>query len=100
MAGDEIEAKKIVYKRNLSQRVPPVSKPNISIAPTIEMIATARMLNTNFLVLYIAHLLNKKDSSIQPSNSSAKSALCVERFLILRRRTSTDCADYTGSSVM
>jgi hypothetical protein len=80
MAGDEIDAKKIEYNRNLSQRVPPVSKPIISIAPTIELISTARMLNTNFLVLYIAHLLNKKDSSILPSNSSAKSTLCVEGF--------------------
>jgi len=60
-----------VYKRNLSQGVPPVSKPIISIAPTIEMIATARMLNG--LVLYIAHLLNKENSSIEPSGSSAKS---------------------------
>jgi hypothetical protein len=64
-AGDEIEAKKIKYKSNLSQSVRSISNPIISIAPMIEMIAIPPILISNFFLLSITHLPNKLDSITQ-----------------------------------
>jgi hypothetical protein len=64
-AGDEIEAKKPKYKRNLSQRVPSVSTPIIIIAPMIDTIAMLPILRSNFFVLSITHLSDKSDSITQ-----------------------------------
>jgi len=64
-AGDENEAKKIKYKRRLSQRVPPISTPIISIAPMIETIAMPPILRSNFFLLSITFLPNKLDSITQ-----------------------------------
>ena len=66
-AGDEIEAKKITYNRNVSNTVPPISIHIISIAPMIDTIAMPPVLRTNFLVLFITHLPDKLDFITQVS---------------------------------
>jgi len=63
--GDEIDAKKIKYKSNLSLSVPSISKSIISIAPMIETIARPPILISNFFLLFITHFPDKLDSIIQ-----------------------------------
>ena len=71
-----MEAKKKVYRMNFSDRVPPRSKPIISIAPMIEAATTAAMFKRTLFVSYIVHSESSLlDSSIEWSAFKGRHSL-------------------------